>query len=104
MAVGDRLFLSLDPSLPSLSRPGLPLGRRRPGRFEPAHALATAIEPSQAAELSGWSPEYLRGETVRCAGPDGWVLVTYERWGLGWARRSRGVLKNFFPKGFRRVR
>jgi NOL1/NOP2/fmu family ribosome biogenesis protein len=30
------------------------------------------------------------------------VLVTYERWGLGWARRSRGILKNFFPKAQRR--
>jgi 16S rRNA C967 or C1407 C5-methylase (RsmB/RsmF family)/NOL1/NOP2/fmu family ribosome biogenesis protein len=104
VASGDRLYLAPDPGLAALARPGLPLGRLRPGRFEPAHALATAIEPAQAAERVGWSPEYLRGEAVPGAGPDGWVLVTYERWGLGWARRSRGVLKNFFPKAFRRVR
>jgi 16S rRNA C967 or C1407 C5-methylase (RsmB/RsmF family)/NOL1/NOP2/fmu family ribosome biogenesis protein len=104
VSAGDALYLSPDPSLASLARPGLPLGRRRPGRFEPAHALATAIDPQDAAERATWSPEYLRGETVRSAGRDGWVLVTYERWGLGWARRSRGVLKNFFPKPFRRVR
>jgi NOL1/NOP2/fmu family ribosome biogenesis protein len=30
------------------------------------------------------------------------VLVTYERWGLGWAHRTGGVLKNFFPKSLRR--
>jgi NOL1/NOP2/fmu family ribosome biogenesis protein len=104
VAVGDRLYLSPDPATPALARPGLPLGRRRPGRFEPAHALATSIEPAQAAHQVEWSPGYLRGEVVRSDGPDGWVLVTYERWGLGWARRSRGVLKNFFPKAFRRVR
>ena len=102
VAVGDRLYLSPDPGLPALARPGLPLGRRRPGRFEPAHALATAVDPAQAAERVEWSPAYLRGETSPSDGPDGWVLVTYERWGLGWARRSRGVLKNFFPKGYRR--
>jgi 16S rRNA C967 or C1407 C5-methylase (RsmB/RsmF family) len=104
VAVGDRLFLAPEPSVPGLPRPGLPLGRLRPGRFEPAHALATAVEPAHAAECAEWSPEYLRGEAVPSVGPDGWVLVTYERWGLGWARRSRGVLKNFFPKAFRRVR
>jgi 16S rRNA C967 or C1407 C5-methylase (RsmB/RsmF family)/NOL1/NOP2/fmu family ribosome biogenesis protein len=102
VAVGDRLYLPPDPSLPSLARPGLPLGRVRPGRFEPAHALATAIDPADAAERIEHTPEYLHGDAIRDDGPDGWALVTYERWGLGWARRSRGVLKNFFPKAYRR--
>jgi 16S rRNA C967 or C1407 C5-methylase (RsmB/RsmF family)/NOL1/NOP2/fmu family ribosome biogenesis protein len=103
---GDRLYLSAgaasDLPLIDMSRPGLPLGRVRPGRFEPAPALATAIEPGQASQTARSSPAYLRGETVAEPGDDGWVLITYERWGLGWARRSRGVLKNFFPKGQRR--
>jgi NOL1/NOP2/fmu family ribosome biogenesis protein len=103
VARGDRLYLAPTDAGGPLVRPGLPLGRCRPGRFEPAHALATAVEPEDAAELTAWSPEYLRGEALRGSGRDGWVLVTYERWGLGWARRSRGVLKNFFPKPFRRV-
>lgn len=100
---GDRLYLvpegadGLD-----LSRPGLPLGRSRPGRFEPAHGLATAVEPDDATNRVQWSDAYLGGQTVPDAGPDGWALVCFERWGLGWARRSRGVLKNFFPKALRR--
>ena len=85
-------------------RPTLPLQRPNgAGRFEPAHALATAVSPGQAASTAGWSPEYLRGETIPDAGPDGWVLITYERWGLGWARRTKGTLKNFFPKWQRRA-
>lgn len=106
LARGDSLFLAPatgPPSIDAVSRPGLPLGRARPGRFEPAPALATAIEPAQAAERVACSPEYLRGETIASPGRDGWVLVTYRRWGLGWARRSRGVLKNFFPKTQRRA-
>jgi 16S rRNA C967 or C1407 C5-methylase (RsmB/RsmF family)/NOL1/NOP2/fmu family ribosome biogenesis protein len=102
VALGDRLYLAPDHGLGALSRPGLPLGRRRPGRFEPAHALATAIEPRQAAQTADWSTEYLHGDAVPSPGPDGWTLVTYERWGLGWARRTRAVLKNFFPKAYRR--
>jgi hypothetical protein len=43
----------------------------------------------------------LRGETVARAGPDGWVLVCFERWGLGWARRRDGVLKNHLPSHLR---
>jgi NOL1/NOP2/fmu family ribosome biogenesis protein len=103
---GDTLYVAPQPdaAFPGLSRPGLPLGRSRPGRFEPAAGLATALEPSGVAECVQWWPGYLRGETLSSPGPDGWVLVTYERWGLGWARRSRGTLKNFFPKSQRRAR
>lgn len=94
--------------LDALRRPGLPLGRLRPGRFEPHPALATVLRSDQVSESISWSdgqPEleaYLRGETVSHPGPDGWVLICYRRWGLGWARRSRGVLKNAFPAHLRR--
>jgi NOL1/NOP2/fmu family ribosome biogenesis protein len=99
---GDTLYL-LPEDLPGpLSRPGLPLGRVRPGRFEPAHALATAVDPGDAADRTECWDGYLRGETTASSGRDGWVLVTYERWGLGWARRTKGTLKNFFPKPLRR--
>jgi NOL1/NOP2/fmu family ribosome biogenesis protein len=103
-AVGETLYLVPEAGrdLEHLSRPGLPLGRLRPGRFEPAAALATAVKPEHAAQHVQHTPEYLRGETTESPGPDGWVLVTYERWGLGWARRTGGTLKNFFPKALRR--
>ncbi len=93
------------------ARPGLPLGRLRPGRFEPHAGLATSVEigfaPDSAYRVSwsGNAPQlqaYLRGETVPDQGPDGWVLVCYHRWGIGWARRSKGTLKNLFPGHLRR--
>ena len=101
---GDTLYLAPEHLSGPLSRPGLPLGRLKPGRFEPAHALATAVDPEVAAERLPCWDGYLRGETARDNGRDGWVLVTYERWGLGWARRSANTLKNFFPKPLRRQR
>jgi NOL1/NOP2/fmu family ribosome biogenesis protein len=104
---GDRVFLLPEhsPVLPpeELARPGLPLGRARPGRFEPHPALATALTDSEVAQRINCehrAPElaaYLRGETVPSGGPDGWVQVCFESWGLGWAKRSHGVLKNMFP-------
>ena len=99
---GDTLYLVPEHLPGPLSRPGLPLGRAKPGRFEPAHALATALNPDAAADRTECWDGYLRGETAPSASPDGWVLVTYRRWGLGWARRSGNTLKNFFPKPLRR--
>jgi NOL1/NOP2/fmu family ribosome biogenesis protein len=90
-----------------LARPGLPLGQLRPGRFQPHPALAAALRAGQAADAVCWEagqPElaaYLRGETVASPGDDGWVLVCFRQWGLGWGRRSSGVLKNFLPPALR---
>jgi NOL1/NOP2/fmu family ribosome biogenesis protein len=106
----DRVFLLPEhfPVLPPevLARPGLPLGRARPGRFEPHPALATALTDSEVAQRVSWPQgselaAYLRGETVPSDGPDGWVQVCLESWGLGWAKRTGGVLKNMLPPHLR---
>src|SRR5262249_34028307 len=53
-----------------LARPGLPLGRARPGRFEPAHALATTLAPRDATHTVCWDGDdpalttYLAGNVV----------------------------------------
>ena len=50
--VGERAYRVVDEELAGaglrLVRPGLLLGRARPGRFEPAHALAMAAGPVTA--------------------------------------------------------
>ena len=86
-------------------RPGLWLGEAKPGRFEPAHALALALAGADAANSVTLDVEaagrYLHGETIAADGPPGWVLVTLERWPIGWGRRAGSVVKNFYPKGLR---
>jgi 16S rRNA C967 or C1407 C5-methylase (RsmB/RsmF family)/NOL1/NOP2/fmu family ribosome biogenesis protein len=107
---GDRAFLLPEQPVPlpvdRLARPGVPLGRLRPGRFQPDPALATVATPADAADPVRLSADplaaYLRGETVEQPGDDGWVLVCFEDWGLGWGRRSHGVLKNLLPGHVRR--
>jgi 16S rRNA C967 or C1407 C5-methylase (RsmB/RsmF family)/NOL1/NOP2/fmu family ribosome biogenesis protein len=110
--VGERTYRLPDEELAGagvrLVRPGLLLGRARPGRFEPAHALAMAAGPTVARrvreldedEAAGW----VRGETVDAHGLDGWTLVTWRGWPLGWGRGAGGVLKNHYPKGLRTMR
>lgn len=93
-------------------RPGWHLGTLRGGtrvRFEPAHGLAMALscdtvqrrldEPLGSEAVAC----YLRGEALRVPGPDGWLLICVEGFPLGWGKRSRGVIKNHYPKALRRL-
>jgi NOL1/NOP2/fmu family ribosome biogenesis protein len=110
--VGERVYAVPDEELAGagvrLVRPGVLLGRERPGRFEPAHALAMAIDPAMARrvrevddrEAAAW----LRGETLDGRGAGGWTLVMWDRWPLGWGRAVSGTLKNHYPKGLRTMR
>ena len=82
-------------------RPGLTLGRLTGRTFKPAHALAMALRPEDvsAAEAlpEGELREFRSGQPVRRPGPPGWVLVTLERWPVGWARRRDDVLVPRLP-------
>jgi NOL1/NOP2/sun family putative RNA methylase len=93
----------------SIVRPGLWLGSIRPGRFEPAHALALAISPSTATDrldLARDDPRvelYLAGHTLDSEGPPGWLPVTVDGFALGWGKRVGRTVKNHYPKGLRRL-
>jgi Uncharacterized conserved protein len=97
-------------------RPGLALGRVQRDRFEPAHALAMALDPSatqNVVELSldGPSlPRWLAGEELDVEARDvtwsgdgsaGYALLVTAGMPLGWTRRSGTRLRNLYPKGLR---
>lgn len=91
-------------------RPGLHLGELKKDRFEPNHALALALPAARFAhtfELTEAGPRaadaYLRGETLPGGGDRGWLAVTYDGFPLGWGKEAKGVVKNFYPKGLRRL-
>lgn len=107
LAMGKWLHLS--PVAPTFWEPlrprriGLRVGQRRGQRFEPDHALALAALPPRwdgrlnlaldAAELRA----FLRGESFPHPGPDGWVLVCGDGFGLGWGKRVQDIVKNHLP-------
>jgi 16S rRNA C967 or C1407 C5-methylase (RsmB/RsmF family)/NOL1/NOP2/fmu family ribosome biogenesis protein len=107
--VGERAYSVPDEEAAAagvrLVRPGLLLGRARPGRFEPAHALAMALGPKAVRRVrtvdDGEAAAWLRGETLDHNGPAGWTLVAWNGWPLGWGRAAGGTLKNHYPKGLR---
>ena len=110
--VGERAYAVPDPELAGagvrLVRPGLLLGRARPGRFEPAHALAMAagvVTARRVREVDDHeAAAFVRGETLASGGAAGWALVSWNGWPLGWGRAAGGVLKNHYPKGLRTMR
>lgn len=110
MMFGDNLYLypSGAPAVGRLriERAGLHLGEIKKDRFEPAHALAMALNPADVRNVvnldTDMAVKYLCGETVNCdAGLKGWQLVTVDGYSIGWGKAASGVLKNHYPKGLR---
>jgi NOL1/NOP2/fmu family ribosome biogenesis protein len=107
--VGERVYSVPDEEVAAagvrLVRPGLLLGRVRPGRFEPAHALAMAAGPGVARRARDLDDDeaaaWVRGETLGHGGVGGWTLARWNGWPLGWGRAAGGTLKNHYPKGLR---
>ncbi len=107
---GERLFVIPDgmPSLKGLKivRPGLEIGTVKKGRFEPAHALSHALDGGcfkLVEEISYAEAErYIRGETFRCDGENGWYLISCEGYGISWGKLAGGTMKNHYPKGLRK--
>jgi 16S rRNA C967 or C1407 C5-methylase (RsmB/RsmF family)/NOL1/NOP2/fmu family ribosome biogenesis protein len=107
--VGERVYSVPDEEVAAagvrLVRPGLLLGRVRPGRFEPAHALGMVAGPGlarRARELDdGEAAAWVRGGTLGHDGPGGWTQLRWNGWPLGWGRAVGGTLKNHYPKGLR---
>ena len=112
--LGDKLFATplKIPELRKLRyfKPGLLLGRIKKTRFEPAHSLAMALKDeffdSNYLDFEPDDPElkkYLRGDLLEQnqIGPKGYVLITVNKYPLGWAKRSGYSLKNHLPRGLR---
>ena len=110
---GDRVFL-MPVACPAFGkikilRAGLCLGTFKKKRFEPDHALALAIHPSQVKQCFAIDDEknwaaYIHGEAIstKVDLAKGFVLITAGGNGVGWAKFVNGQLKNFYPKGLRR--
>jgi NOL1/NOP2/sun family putative RNA methylase len=90
-------------------RIGLQGGRQHRQHFAPDHALAlAALPPRHEGRLnlpltSASLQAFLRGEPFPDPGPDGWVLVCGDGFGLGWGKRVQGVVKNHLPSRWRRA-
>ncbi|MBQ6814465.1 MAG: RsmF rRNA methyltransferase first C-terminal domain-containing protein [Lachnospiraceae bacterium] len=105
---GDCIYLVPDEMISlkgiKIERAGLKLGCNKKNRFEPDHALALALRPEQARQVTELdnAEKYLKGEMVETEYDSGWTLVTVKGVSLGWGKAQNGMLKNHYPKGLRK--
>lgn len=107
-----RLYLLPLTTIPTgrvrIVRYGLLLGEMRRGRFHPAHELALALEAGDTTLTLDFRADdaslaaYMAGADLPSQGPEGWLLVTVEGYGLGWGKRVGGRVKNHYPHYLRR--
>ena len=89
-------------------RSGLQLGALLKNRFEPSHALALALKPTEAVHVwnldsaSDEARNYLKGNTFPAEGEKGWYLITVDGYSMGWGKLAGGIMKNHYPKGLRK--
>lgn len=91
----------------SILRPGLHLGTFKKRRFEPALALAFALNPDKfnrviPITMDQWR-KYVHGDTISIEDdlPNGWYLLTCEDHACGFGKLVQKTIKNFYPKGLR---
>ena len=84
------------------------LGEIKNGRFIPSHSMATALKKEQIATIANFSGSsreilsYLKGETLMKSGEKGYNLVLVDGYSIGWAKQTGDMLKNLYPKGWRK--
>ena len=113
-AMGNNLYYlpELPPSVDGLkiARLGLFLGMIKGKAFKPSHPFVSAQEKDAFQRYLHLSPgesdlrKYLRGETLlRDSAEDGLTAVCVDSFPLGWGSSAGGVIKNMYPKGWRRM-
>ena len=111
LLLGDLLYQLPDncPNFEGLHvlRGGLFLGTLKKNRFEPGHAMALAVNSSEVKNSFNSAADgqeiqnYLKGQSIIAAVPDGWTLITVDGYSIGWGKAVKGQIKNHYPKGLR---
>lgn len=112
MKFGDNIYLMPEnmPNLKGLKvlRPGLHIGTLKKNRFEPSHALALSLAPTDAVNVYNLDSKentihaYLNGQTFPAEGEKGWYLICVDGFSIGWGKLAGGIMKNHYPKGLRK--
>lgn len=85
------------------------LGSLTKHKFEPSHSFVMALKKEQCKNVIDFAAnsneieKYLKGETLIVDAEKGYNAVCIEGFPLGLAKVSDGVLKNLYPKGWRKM-
>ncbi len=85
------------------------LGEFIKNKFEPSHSLVISLKKEElknCLSLDSTSREvisYLKGETLMIEGKRGLAAICVDGYTLGWAKQTGDMLKNMYPKGWRKM-
>lgn len=88
-------------------RSGVFLGENKKKRFEPSQPFSVTLTKDTCGYAISLPANderivrFLKGETIPLEGPDGYVLVCVDGFGLGWGKLNRGICKNKYNAGWR---
>ncbi len=91
-------------------RTGLQLGSIEKKRFKPSQALVMALPIHQFKDVLNLDIgaqeviRYLKGETLMLSGEKGWRVVGVGGYPIGWGKQIDGILKNGYPKAWRKMK
>ncbi|MCX7708644.1 MAG: RsmB/NOP family class I SAM-dependent RNA methyltransferase [Clostridia bacterium] len=113
IAKGNNLYC-LPAEVPDLSgikvaKFGWYLGAVNNGRFEPSHSMIVSLKNKDLKRTINFPAEskevfsYLKGETLMIEGEKGFCGVCADGYTLGWAKQTGDMLKNLYPKGWRKM-
>lgn len=109
--IKDDYYLSLKPLIKidyNILNYGIYLGQIKNNRFEPAHnlyrsnSLKGKYKYVYELNLKEYD-DFISGKELKISGDENYYLLTYKNHSLGFGKLSKGILKNKYPKGLRRV-
>ena len=107
----EKIYLEPEVELPSgiqILRSGILLGEVRKNRFVPEHSLFMCpfieCENTLNLKLDDKRVEaFLHGEEIECTEFSGYGRVSVDGIPLGFGKASNARLKNYYPKGLRKL-
>ena len=78
--------------------------------FEPSHSMVMALRKSDLKSVIDFNSKsievikYLKGETLLIGGEKGLTGICIDGFTAGWAKQTGNMLKNLYPKGWRKIR
>jgi len=85
------------------------LGESSPKGFVPSHSLAVSLKSEEMKRKISFTSDsrevnsYLKGETLIDSGDKGYTGICVDGYTLGWAKQTGDMLKNLYPKGWRKM-
>lgn len=92
-----------------VSKFGWYLGEFKRGRFEPNHSFIMALKKGKVINNINFNwdsleiSKYLKGETLIIDGEKGYIAILVNNHAIGWAKQTGTMLKNLYPRGWRRL-